>query len=71
MYIITCVLACDVFLSDLQLLKIWDFGSTVRPGQAKKGRAQVKPAVWEALGSATSHVTEGNMKQSTFGKRPG
>ncbi len=27
--------ACDVYLPDLQVLEIWDFGSTARSWQAK------------------------------------
>jgi hypothetical protein len=61
-----------VYLSDLQVLKIWDFGSVARSELGKYSRAKPsQPAAWEALGSVPSHVTEGNMKQFTFGKRPG
>jgi hypothetical protein len=38
------ILACDVYLSDLQVLKIWDFGSTARSGQAKYGKAKQSQA---------------------------
>jgi hypothetical protein len=47
---ICIILACNVYLSDLQVLEIWDFGSTGRSRQAKLGRAK-KPTAWEALGS--------------------
>ncbi len=29
------ILTCDVYLSDLQVQEIWDFGSTARSRQAK------------------------------------
>ncbi len=54
------ILACDVFLPNLQVLKIWYFGSVARSGQAKYGKPsmanQAKPAVWEALRSVPGHM---------------
>jgi hypothetical protein len=51
MYIIVCIdiaiciiLACDVYLPDLQVLKIWDL--------------QAKPVAWEALRSVPDHATK-------------
>jgi hypothetical protein len=64
MYIAVCIdcaiciiLACDVYLPDLQVFKTWDFGSMARPEQAKK-LTQAKLAAWEALRSVPSHVTK-------------
>jgi hypothetical protein len=67
MYIVVCIdspiciiLACDVYLPDLQVLKISDLG------QAKPSQRHGKPSEL----SLTMRL-RGNLEQSTFGKRPG
>jgi hypothetical protein len=61
------ILTCDMYLSDLQVLKIWDFGSTARCGQV--WQSQAKPAAWEALRSVPSYVTEGGHEAVYFFKK--
>ncbi len=56
-YVICIILACDVYLPDLQVFKTWDFGSMARSEQAKK-LTQAKLAAWEALRSVPSRVTK-------------
>jgi hypothetical protein len=75
MYVVACIycaiciiLVCDMYLPDLQVLKIWDFGSTARSGKLSR---PAKPVVREALRSVPGHVTKREYGQSTFGKRPG
>jgi late competence protein required for DNA uptake (superfamily II DNA/RNA helicase) len=61
MYIVACIycaiciiLACDVYLPVLEVLKICNFGSTaIWAGQI--GQSQAKPAAWEALRSIHGH----------------
>jgi hypothetical protein len=55
-----------VYLFDLQVLKIWDFGSIARSGQSKKGKA--KPSQQREKPSEVSQAMcpRGNKKQFTF-----
>ncbi len=70
-YAICIVLGYDVYLSDLQVLEIWDL-LDLQPDLGKPSRA--KPRQASSVGSPQSvprHVTKGNVKKSTLGKRQG
>ncbi len=56
---ICIILTCDVYLIDIQVIKIWDFRSTVQPDLGKPSRPrQDKPVAWETLRSVPGHVTK-------------
>jgi hypothetical protein len=67
---ICVILACGAYLIDLQLLKIWVFGSKFKSRRAKP--SQAKPTTWEAYKGISSQcqLQKRMVDQSTLGMRP-